>query len=138
MQTNPEHFNLKNYFEIYYLIFIRYKDIIDNDIKEKYLTICKSNLKNCLEKENFDDNMSIAIELNNNKLYRYKINENDEFIVYLKKLINKFTGKDDKTILEVNKSVINNLLEHIKNCDENYFKYDVLNRDEKSILFLLE
>ena len=134
MQSNPEKFELKNYFEIYYLIFIRYKDMIDNDIKEKYLTICKPNLKECLENEHFDDIMSIEIMLKDNKLYGYEINKDDKFIIYLKELIKKFTSKDDKTILEVNKNVINNLIEHINNKDENYFKYDVLNRDEKKYL----
>lgn len=134
MQSNPEKFELKNYFEIYYLIFIRYIDIIDNDIKEKYLTICKSNLKKCLENKNFDDIVSIERMLKYNNLYGYEINIDDKFIIYLKELIKNFTSKDDKTILEVNKNVINNLLEHIKNGDENYFKSDVLNRDEKKYL----
>ena len=134
MQSKPEKFELKNYFDIYYLIFIRYKDIIDNDIKEKYLTICKPNLKRCLKNESFDNIISLDRNLKNNKIYGYKINENDDFVVYLKELTKKFTSKDDNTILEVNKDIINNLLEYINNKDENYFKYDVLNRDEKKYL----
>lgn len=134
MQSKPEKFELKNYFEIYYLIFIRFKDIIDNDIKEKYLTICKSNLKKCLENEKFDDIVSIERMLKYDKLFGYEINKDDNFVVYLKELIKKFTSKDDNTILEVNKNIINNLLEHINNKDEDYFKYDVLNRDKKKYL----
>lgn len=134
MQSSPEKFEFKSYFDIYHLIFIIYKDIIDNDIKEKYLTIFKSNLKKCLENENFDNIISLDRNLKNNKIYGYKINENDDFVVYLKELIEKFTSKDDSTILEVNKDIINNLLEHINNKDEDYFKYDILNRNEKKYL----
>ncbi|MEI0609764.1 AAA family ATPase [Brachyspira pilosicoli] len=134
MKSKPEKFELKNYFDIYYLIFIRYKDIIDNDIKEKYLTICKPNLKKCLKNESFDNIISLDRNLKNNKIYGYKINEKDDFVVYLKELTKKFTSKDDSTILDVNKDIINNLIEHINNKDENYFKYDVLNRDEKKYL----
>ncbi|SUW04492.1 P-loop NTPase fold protein [Brachyspira pilosicoli] len=134
MQSSPEKFEFKSYFDIYHLIFIIYKDIIDNDIKEKYLTICKPNLKKCLENENFDNIISLDRNLKNNKIYGYKINENDDFVVYLKELIEKFTSKDDSTILEVNKDIINNLLEHINNKDEDYFKYDILNRNEKKYL----
>ncbi|MCZ9918931.1 hypothetical protein [Brachyspira hyodysenteriae] len=139
MKNKKDYFSIKECWQIYILLFIRYKDLFIDE-KDKYLQVIKDTLKFCWENVDYNSILETKNAYKSKDLnwhfipvlieMIYENNNNDILIKYESDLLNELT-KNGKPIDE---KIIIKLIEKFDSKYKDYF-YNKISYEEKVLLF---